>query len=77
MKRYYNVTVLENTYNVGDLVYILDPTYKQGTSKKLAAPWKGSYVIIDKITPYLYKVKKTIIKKQSKITIALKSAKTV
>ena len=57
MKRDYDVKVLENTYNVGDLVYISDPTYKQGTSKKLAAPWKGPYVIVDKITPYLYKVK--------------------
>ena len=57
MKRDYDVKVLENTYNVRDLVYISDPSYKQGTSKKLAAPWKGPYVIIDKITPYLYKVK--------------------
>ena len=56
MKRDYNVRV-ENMYHVGDLVYISDMTYKQGTSKKLVAPWKEPYVIINKTTPYLYKVK--------------------
>ena len=57
MKRDYDIKVLEKPYKVGDLVYILDKTTVQGISRKLRAPWKGPVVVIEKITPYVYKVR--------------------
>ena len=57
MKRDYDIKVLEKSYKVGDLVYILDKTTVQGTSRKLRVPWKGPVVVIEKITPYMYKVR--------------------
>ena len=50
-----DIKVLEKSYKVGDLVYILDKTTVQGTSRKLRAAWKGPVVVIEKITPYVYK----------------------
>ena len=50
-----DIKVLEKSYKVGDLVYILDKTTLQGTSTKLKASWKGPAVVIEKITPYGYK----------------------
>lgn len=56
MKQYYDLRVRECQYNVGDLVYRLDTATIKGKSRKLSPVWRGAGVIIDKITPYLYRV---------------------
>jgi RNA:NAD 2'-phosphotransferase (TPT1/KptA family) len=63
MKKYYDLRVRENQYSVGDMVYRLDTATIKGKSRKLSPVWKGPGVIIDKLTPYLYRVqeKKMII----------------
>ncbi|VDI17251.1 Hypothetical predicted protein [Mytilus galloprovincialis] len=57
MKKDYDLRVLERQYAAGDLVYVLDTAKVKGKSKKLSSPWKGPGMIIDKITPFVYKVK--------------------
>ena len=41
---------------MGDLVYKLDSSTKIGQSKKLRAPWKGPYLVVDS-TPPLFKIR--------------------
>ena len=57
MKRNYDLQVLVKTYKVGDLVYLLDSATMKGKCKKLQQQWKGPGIILNKITPYLFRVK--------------------
>ncbi len=57
MKAYYDPTVLEKHYQVGDPVYVLDTGSTKGKAKKLCPPWKGPGIIIEKITPAVFRVK--------------------
>ena len=57
MKRDYDVRVLQRTYDVGDVVYLLDTAVPKGKCKKLCSPWKGPAVIIKKVSASLYQVK--------------------
>ena len=41
----------------GDLVYQLDTATIKGKSRKLSPSWKGPGVVIEKLTPYLYRIK--------------------
>jgi transposase InsO family protein len=45
-------------YNVGDEVYLYDPTTTKGLSRKLVTRWKGPYTVIEKHSPVTYKIMK-------------------
>ena len=45
-------------YNVGDEVYLYDPTTTMGLSRKLVTRWKGPYTIIEQHSPVTYKIMK-------------------
>ena len=57
MKKDYDLRVREHTYKVGDVVYWLQSATKKGKCKKLTPAWSGPGVVIQQITPYLYRVK--------------------
>ena len=57
MKRDYDVKIRRREYSEGDMVYVLNNSVKKGRSRKLAPKWKGPGLVIEKITPYLYRVK--------------------
>ena len=57
MKRDYDVKILEKQYENGDLVYALDTASIKGKCKKISQPWKGPGVVLDRLTPYIYKIK--------------------
>jgi hypothetical protein len=42
---------------LGDLVYQLDTATVKGKTRKLSPSWKSPGVVIEKLTPYLYKIK--------------------
>ena len=42
-KRDYDVCLAEMSYEVGDLVYLIDSTTQLGKSRKLRSPWKVPY----------------------------------
>ena len=56
MKRDYDVRQYTREYKVDDRVYILDTARIKGRSRKLSPPWKGPGVIVEKLSPYLYRV---------------------
>ena len=49
--------ILEKQYEKGDLVYVLDTASIKGKCKKLSPPWKELGVVLDRLTPYIYKIK--------------------
>jgi hypothetical protein len=57
MKRDYDVKVRVKELKLGDLVYQLDTATVKGKTRKLSPSWKGPGVVIEKLTPYLYKIK--------------------
>ena len=57
MKRDYDVKVRVRELKPGDLVYQLDTATIKGKSRKLSPSWKGPGVVIEKLTPYLYRIK--------------------
>jgi hypothetical protein len=57
MKRDYDVKVRVRESKPGDLVYQLDTATIKGKTRKLSPSWKGPGVVIEKLTPYLYKIK--------------------
>jgi len=57
MKRDYDVKIPEKQYEKGDLVYVLDTASIKGQCKQLSPPWKGPGVALDRLTPYIYKIK--------------------
>ena len=57
MKRDYDVKILEKQYKKGDLVYVLDTANIKGKCKKLSPPWKGPGIVLERLTPYIYKIK--------------------
>ena len=57
MKRDYDLKIFEKQYKPGDFVYVLDTATIKGKNRKLSPPWKGPGIIIQKLTPYVYKVK--------------------
>ena len=56
MKKNYDLRILEKTYETGDKVYVQGEAVSQGICKKIAPPWKGPGIIIEKITPYLFRI---------------------
>ena len=57
MKRDYDVKVRVKELKLGDLVYQLDTATVKRKTRKLSPPWKGPGVVIERFTPYLYKIK--------------------
>jgi hypothetical protein len=57
MKLDCDVKILEKQYQKGDLVYVLDTAIIKGKCKNLSPPWKGPGVVLDRLTPYIYKIK--------------------
>ena len=57
MKRDYDLKILEHTYAVGDVVYVLDTAVVKGKCRKLSPPWKGPGIILEKISAGVYRVK--------------------
>ena len=48
----------ENTYEVGDLVNLLDSAWKTGQNSKLQQIWKGLMLVTKVLTPILFEVRK-------------------
>ena len=61
MKRDYDVKTLEKQYKKGDLVYVLDTASIKGKCRKLSPPWKGPGIVLERLTPYIYKIKLQIV----------------
>jgi transposase InsO family protein len=57
MKRDYDLHVCQQSFTVGDTVYVYCSDSNKGKGKKLMPQWKGPGIIIAKFTPYLYRVK--------------------
>ncbi len=56
-KKDYDTKLVENSYEIGDSVYLVDSAKKVGEVSKLKSPWKGPYVVSEVISPILYRVK--------------------
>jgi hypothetical protein len=57
MKKDYDLRLLELSYRVGDIVYLLDTAVLKGKCKKLSPPWKGPGVIVSKLSSFIFRVK--------------------
>ena len=55
-KKVYDQHLRQATYQVGDVVYRRNDVSKKGQSKKLAAAWKGPFLIQEVLTPVLFRV---------------------
>jgi predicted RNA-binding Zn-ribbon protein involved in translation (DUF1610 family) len=57
MKRDYDSKMREVEYQPGDFVYVLDTAHIKGRAKKLDPPWKGPGIIVERLSPYIYRVR--------------------
>ena len=57
MKRIYDRRTVKKTYKKGDVVYVLDTAAVKGKCRQLSANLKGPGLILEVLSPYLYKVK--------------------
>lgn len=57
MKRDHDIHVLQKSFAVGDLVYILCTDANKGKGKKLMPQWKGPGMIVKKFTDTVYRIK--------------------
>ena len=55
-KRLYDHHANAHSYNVGDSVFLFDPTKKKGISPKLQSRWVGPYLVVGKLSDLLYKI---------------------
>ena len=55
-QRDYDLKLKVNTYEVGDLVYVLDTARKVGLSPKLQKVWKGPMLVEEAISSILFRV---------------------
>jgi hypothetical protein len=56
-KKDYDTKLVQNSYEVGDSIYLVDSAKKVGEVSKFRSPWKGPYVVAEVISPILYRVK--------------------
>ncbi len=61
--KYYNNRLAFNKFDRGDLVYYFYPVKNQTTSKSNFHPWKGPFVVLDKMSDCLYKIQESAQKK--------------
>lgn len=59
MKNYYDRNINFTEFSVGEIVWFHNPVRKQGLSLKFQRPWKGPYVIVEKLNDVLYKIQET------------------
>jgi hypothetical protein len=57
MQRDYEVKVRVRELKLENLVYQLDTATVKGKTRKLSPSWKGPGMVIEMLTPYLYKIK--------------------
>ena len=55
-KKDYDSKILQNSFEIGDVVLKVDSAKKTGQSPKLKPPWKGPYVVVEVKTPVLFKI---------------------
>ena len=55
-KRDFDLKLKTQSYEVGDLVYKLDSTEKVGQSPKLQKDWKGPFLIVEVVSPLLFRI---------------------
>ncbi len=56
-KKDYDLKLYQREYEVGDLVYLIDSSSKIGLCKKLKPPWLGPFIVVNKLSPILYRIK--------------------
>ena len=56
-KRDYDIRAYQTSYDVGDLVSVLDPSNRPGVSTKLQPIYWGPYLVIKVYSPILYGIK--------------------
>jgi hypothetical protein len=55
-KKYYDRKTREISLKRGDLVYLYNPIAKMGRAKKFEYKYQGPYMILEKISPLIYKL---------------------
>ena len=55
-KRYYDLKLKQNLYEAGDLVYKLDSSQQVGQCSKLKPVYLGPYLIVEALSPLLYRI---------------------
>ena len=56
-KARYDLKASERLFNPGDAVWLYNPQRKKGVCPKLTCPWKGPYVVIDRINDVVYRIR--------------------
>ena len=57
-KKMYDFKLKEHLFERGDLVYLLDSASKVGQNKKLQPVYQGPYMVVECISPILYRIQK-------------------
>jgi len=58
-KLYYDRNVHGDSYEPGELVWLLNPKVPKNTSKKLFHPWTGPFKVLKKLSECTYRIQKT------------------
>ena len=58
-KEIYERKVHGSGYSEGNLVWVFTPVVKVGKTKKLYKPWRGPYLVTEKLGDQNYRVKPT------------------
>ena len=56
-KKTYDLKLQQNWFDVSDFVYKMNAVSKKGECKKLKLIWIGPLLVVEVVTPVLYKVK--------------------
>ena len=56
-KARYDLKASERLFNPGDAVWLYNPQRKKAVCPKLTCPWKGPYVVIDRINDVVYRIR--------------------
>ena len=59
MKRHYDKSSYFSEFPVGDLVWFHNPVRRHGISLKFQRPWKGPYVVTQKLNDILYRIQES------------------
>ena len=55
-KEYYERRAAGQPYTVGERVWLFHPALKKGQSSKLSSPWKGPFVVVDRMSDVTYRI---------------------
>jgi hypothetical protein len=55
-KQYYDRRAKERSFQVGDVIYLYNPTRKVGQSSKFFSPWQGPYRVVARLSELNYRV---------------------